>query len=108
MEIRIKYQGIEGSPSMKEYFERQLTRFERFLSSRSIIFIELIHGPEDCSCSLNIQMGHSHFRFESSGADVFEAFTKTFEEACRCMRSEHQIQLNRIHRKLFIAKAINE
>jgi hypothetical protein len=24
------------------------------------------------------------------------------------MRSEHQIQLNRIHRKLFIAKAINE
>ncbi len=108
MEIRIKYQGVEGSPWMKQYFERQLTRFERLLSTASIIFIELIHGPEGSSSFLSIQNGHNHFTFESQGADIFEAFNKTFDDACRFMKREHQKQLNRIHRKLFVAKEINE
>ncbi len=108
MEIRIKCQGVEESPWMKAYLVRQLLRFERYLTHASLIFIELTHGPDESSSFMSIKLGQSYFTFKCFGGDIFEAFTKTFEEAGRCMRREHQKQLNRIHRKLIVAKAINE
>ncbi len=101
MEIRMEYQGVEGSLWMNEYLERQLERFERFLSPSSTVSIVLIHDPEKCVSFFDIQTGHSHFTFESSGADIFEAFSKTFDEAHRCLKRKHQ--KNHSSRKLLIS-----
>lgn len=108
MEVRLIYQGTEGSPWMKEYMERQLERLERYLSSSAVIFINFTSGPVTSSAQLEIQNHKKKFSFESSGADIFEAFSKTLDKACRLMKIEHKRQLRRIQQKLFFTEAIDE
>ncbi len=108
MDIRIKYQGIEASPWMIEYMKRQTERLERFLSSSAIIFIEFTSGPVTSNSHLLIQSRKKSFSFESSGEDIFEAFSKTLDEACRFMKLEHHRVISRVHQQLFFAKAIDE
>ncbi|MES2527908.1 MAG: HPF/RaiA family ribosome-associated protein [Bdellovibrionota bacterium] len=108
MDIRIRYQGVEGSPWMKQYMERQIERLDRYLSTGTVIFIELIHGPVSSCSNLRIQSHKKSFSFEGCGGDVFEAFTKTLEEACRLMKLEHKRQLSRFHQRLFFTEAVDE
>ncbi len=75
MEMRIQYQGIEGSPWMTEYLKRRLARLERYLSSGAQIHINIISQGDLCFTHLTVSTLSHQYKFENDGCDVYEAFT---------------------------------
>lgn len=89
MEIRIQYQGVDGSPWMEEYMEGKLARLERYLSSGAEIEINLISQGDRCYTHFKVKSLHHEHHLEKEGCDIFEAFTLALEEAAMVLRREH-------------------
>jgi ribosomal subunit interface protein len=89
MEIRIEYQGLKGSPWMREYLEGKLARLERYLSTGARIDIDLIAEGDQCRTHFSIRTLHHEYEFEKEGCDIYEAFTQALEEAAIILRREH-------------------
>ncbi len=95
MEIRIQYQGIEGSPWMTKYLEGKLARLERYLSSGARTEIDLISNGDQCVSVLTVKTLNHEYNFDREGCDVFEAFSGSLDEALMILKREHM----KIHEK---------
>lgn len=89
MEVRIEYQGIEGSPWMREYLESKLARLERYLSPGSHIDIYLISEADQCFSRFKVRTLRHEYSFDKEGSDIYEAFTSALDEASLILRREH-------------------
>ncbi len=89
MEMRIQYQGIEGSPWMTKYLEGKLARLERYLSSGAQIEVDIISRGELCLTCFTVKTFSHEYDFQEEGCDVFEAFTRALDEAAMILKREH-------------------
>lgn len=99
MVVRIQYQGISGSPWMREYMEGKIAKLERYISSGAIIVIDLVSESDKKSASINISTTRHEYVFHSMGEDVYEAFTSVLDEACRALRNDYLKIKEKMHRK---------
>ena len=99
MDISIRYQGINESPWMNEYLETKLGKLARYLSVGAKISVVLV--TESCQnfCELSVKNLKHSYCFRNSGLDLFEAFTNGLEEACRVLRHDYHMTIERVHRK---------
>ncbi len=100
MEIRIQYQGIEGSPWMTKYLEGKLARLERYLSSAARIEIDLISKGDQCLSELSVKTLSHEYNFDKEGSDVFEAFSTALDEALMILKREHKKIREKYHNEI--------
>jgi len=89
---------------MNQYMEGKIARLERYLSPEAMIEIEL--GPN--STRLFIRNVSHEYEFSEEGGDLFEAFSKVLESACKVLKLEHQKIINKIHRSGLKGQTIGE
>lgn len=100
MIIRIQYQGVSGSPWMREYMEGRIARLERYLSPTAQIIIDLISDSGKILTSFTVRTLRHEYCIKKDGDDLFEAFTAALEEAARILRRDHMRLREKMHRQI--------
>jgi ribosome-associated translation inhibitor RaiA len=98
MQIKVHYQGFEGSPWMEEFITEKVEKLKTYLSPASTILanIELSKGVYKTNITIH---NHHDYSFTAKGENLFESFTSAKSMALRALKENKRKVKDKINRK---------